>query len=461
MDFDHGKFFDVWILTMKRIIDYALMQWKNDKYRKPLLLRGARQVGKTFAIQQLGKTFHDIVEVNFEQIPGARSIFEQDLIPSRILEEIFWLTKKQVIPGSTLLFFDEIQSAPNALTALRYFYEQLPALHVIAAGSLLDFAIQEVGIPVGRVDSLYVYPMSFLEFLAALDHQELVQAILTNDLRDCFSEPVHHKILNLMTHYLAIGGMPEVVHRWKETRDPFACSKIHKTLLTTYRQDFEKYAKQHQIKGLNLIFDHIPRQQGQIFKYSNIEGEYRKRELAPCLELLVTAGVVHQIIQAVGYGLPIGAQANFSCYKAILLDIALSQAALDLDLRDWLLSSPQTFINKGSVIETFIGQEILVYTDAYKKGQLYFWQRSAKNSEAEVDYLIQHGGVIIPIEVKSGAGSTLKSMHAFLQAHQESPYGIRFSTQQYSAYENIYSYPLYAIGAFLSNDKKALMDALL
>lgn len=445
---------------MKRLIDLELRQWKEYKYRKPLLLRGARQVGKTYAVQQLGKTFEHFVEINFEQTPEARTIFEKDLHPERINQEIFWLTGKKIIPGSTLLFLDEIQAAPKAVTALRYFYEQLPSLHVIAAGSLLDFAIQEVGIPVGRVDSLYVYPLSFLEFLAALGHQALAQAILTQDMSSPFSEPVHQKLLALIGHYLAIGGMPEVVDRWKDTQDPFDCAKVQQRLPSTYRQDFAKYAKEHQIKAVALVFSHIPRQLGQKFKFNLIEGDYRKRELAPCLDLLTTAGVAHQIFQAAGYGLPIGAHANVSTYKAMLLDAALSQATLDLDLRDWLLAKEQAFANKGPLVEAFIGQELLVYADAYKKEQLYFWQRAEKNSEAEVDYLLQKDGKIIPIEVKAGAGSTLKSMHSFLQTHQDSPYGIRFSTQQYSVYERVYSYPLYAVGNIAIKNKEAVLAAL-
>jgi len=366
-------------------------------------LRGARQVGKPYAVHELGKTFNHFVEINFEQTPEARTIFEKDLSPERINQELFWLTGKQIIPGSTLLFFDEIQSAPKAVTALRYYYEQMPLLHVIAAGSLLD----------------------------------------------------------LLSHYLAIGGMPEVVYLWKETQNPFECTVVQETLLTTYRQDFVKYARQNQIKWVELVFNHVPRQLGQKFKYSLIEGDYRKRELAPCLDLLTTAGVVHQIFLAAGQGLPLGAQANLTSYKVMLLDTALSQAALGLDLRDWLLASQQGFINKGSVVEAFIGQEILAYADAYKKEQLYFWQRSEKNSEAEVDFIIQRDGKIIPIEVKSGAGSTLKSMHSFLQTHLDSPYGLRFSTQNYSVYENIYSYPLYAVGNVLIKDKEAIMAVLL
>ncbi len=450
-----------WMMLMKRIIDHTLLQWKHYRYRKPLLLRGARQVGKTYAVHMLGKTFDDFVEINFEQMPTARSIFEGDLLPERMLQEIFWITGKQVIPGSTLLFFDEIQVVPKALTALRYFYEQLPALHVIAAGSLLDFAIQLVGIPVGRIDSLYMYPMSFLEFLAAMNYQALVHALLTEDFtQQAFSESVHQKLLGLLSNYLAIGGMPEVVSRWRDDLDPFECSKVHQTLLATYRQDFAKYAQQNQVACVKTVFNHIPQQLGQLFKFSLIEGDYSKKEFVHCVELLVTAGVTHQIFQASGQGLPVGAQANLSGYKLMFLDIALSQAALSLDLREWLLAPQQSFVNKGSVIEAFVGQELLAYADDFKKEPLYFWERSIKNSEVEVDYLIQKDSHVVPIEVKSGVGSTLKSMHAFLQAHQKTPYGVWFSMQNYSFYEKVYSYPLYAVSNFVIKDKKATMAAL-
>ncbi len=448
---------------MKRIIDYYLRQWKADRYRKPLILRGARQVGKTHAVRQLASLYTDFVEINLEDLPEVRPIFEKNLDPSGILLDLRMITGKTVTPGLTLLFIDEIQAVPRALIALRYFYEKMPELHVIAAGSLLDFAIEEVGIPVGRVQSLYMYPMSFLEFVTACHGALFAKEILSDALEKYMSEVANNRLLELLGEYGAIGGMPEAVQVWKNTKDPYRCSRVHHALLDTYRQDFSKYAKTLQIKYVELVFKNIPTQMGEKFKYSLIEGEYRKRELAPALDLLVTAGVVHKVHYSAGQGLPVGAQMDPQDYRVIFLDIALSQAALGLDLAGWFLNPAVELVNKGALTESFVGQELLAYSNPARRKDLYYWHRQERTSQAEVDYIIQQGENIIPIEVKAGAGTTLKSMHAFLQTHKRSPYGLRFSTQNYSKYENIYSYPLYAIARAVADaeTKEALQQSLL
>ncbi len=448
---------------MKRLIDHYLMEWKQSPYRKSLLLRGARQIGKTYAVRQLGKTYKSFVEINFEIITSAQEVFEYDLEPERIMSALSLIAGQQIVPGETLLFFDEIQQTPRALTSLRYFYEKVPELHVIAAGSLLDFAIQLVGIPVGRVQSLYMYPLSFFEFLCACGYEMLAAEIMPGTYHGQLSDVIHRKLLLLFGEYCAIGGMPEVVIRWRETKNPLLCFEIHHTLIDTYKQDFGKYAEKFQIKYLATLFNAIPRFWGTKFKYSAIEGEYRKRELSPCLDLLVTAGVVHSVMRSAGNGVPLGAEVDFEQFKLILLDCALGQALLGLDLKAWFLSPEQEFVNKGAVTEALIGQEILAYAHPARKADLFYWTRNAPGSEAEVDYLITDQGKVVPVEVKSGAGSTLKSMHMFLDSHQNSSYGLRFSTQNYSIYEKIHSYPLYAVATVIKDhghDMKAYENLL-
>jgi len=430
---------------MKRLIDKYLREWKDSPHRKPLLLRGARQVGKTYAVRQLGTMFDNFVEINFEANIEARSVFEGNLDPAIIVRDLSLITGQSIIPGKTLLFFDEIQEVPRALTALRYFYEELPQQHVIAAGSLLDFAIRSVGIPVGRVTSLYMYPLSFIEFLQAGDHDLLVKELLQHEVTIPLSNVIHDKLLALVGEYLAIGGMPEAVQKWVITRDPKVCFAVHQALLDTYRQDFGKYAQRFQIKYLEKLVAGIPRQLGTKFKYSAIDGEYRKRELAPCIDLLGYAGIIHQVMCTAGHGIPLGAEADLHDFKLLFLDVALSQTVLGLDLKMWFLNPVQEFVNKGSLIEAFIGQELLVYADPGQRAQLFYWRRNAQGSEAEIDYLIQHEGRIIPLEVKSGYGSTLKSMRMFLESHPQSPYGLRFSAHNYSVHDVIHSYPLYAV----------------
>lgn len=445
---------------MKRLIDYYLCAWKKNPYRQPLLLRGARQVGKTYAVRQLGKTYQDFIEVNLESNRRAHVAFEKDLDPEKILFDLAVIMKKTINPKTTLLFLDEIQAKPDAIIALRYFYEKMPELHVIAAGSLLDFAIEKVGIPVGRVQSLYMYPLSFMEFLASLDERPIIEALLAHDPKHEISTILHNKTLELVGKYLALGGMPQVVKRWQETPDLAHCTMVHAAIIDSYRQDFGKYVRQSQIKYVDKIFDHVPMQLGKKFKYSLIEGDYRKRELSPALDLLVTAGVVHKIYHSSGQSIPLGAQINLRDYKTILLDVGIGQAIVGLDLAQWFLNPLVELVNKGALVEAFVGQEILSYADPHRRKDLYYWHRESRSSQAEVDYLVQKNQVVMPVEVKSGSGRTLKSMQIFLDTHQASPYGIRLSTNNYSIYERIHSYPLYAVARAITSKNQEVHQAL-
>jgi predicted AAA+ superfamily ATPase len=446
---------------MKRLIDHYLLAWKTDPYRKALIIRGARQVGKTYAMRQLGKTFEHFVEVNFESSPKLGEIFKEDLDPTRILLELAAALKSPpLVPGKSLLFFDEIQMAPNAITALRYFYEKLPELHIAAAGSLLDFAIQRVGIPVGRVQSLYMYPMSFIEFLGATKENFILNALLNHNSSQQISVFTHNNLLKSLGHYLAIGGMPKAIEVWITTQNLLHCASTHQSLLSSYRQDFYKYAKTNQIDYLTSLFESIPLQLGKKFKYSEIEGNYRSRELSPGLELLCTANVAQKVWHSAGNGVPLGAQKNLSDFKVILVDIGLSQALLGLQLGDWILNKEAAFVNKGELVEAFVGQEMLVYTDPLYYPQLYYWNRHRDGGSAELDYLLAKNQHVIPVEVKSGKGSTLKSMHLFLEKNTSSPYGVRFSTQNYSLHEKVHSYPLYAIAQVMWETNKELRKAI-
>lgn len=442
----------------KRIIDFHLDKWKTDPFRKPLLLRGARQVGKTYAARRLGGQFKSFVEINFEKLEGAASIFEKDLVPERLIFALSLLSKTPIIPGETLLFFDEIQEAPRAILALRYFYEEMPNLHLIAAGSLLEFAIAKVGVPVGRISMFYMYPFSFLEYLVAIGHQMIAKEILNHPIGASMEEVIHIKILELLGEYLSIGGMPEVVARWIQTKDPRLSLTVLHQIVSSYRQDFEKYARKAQVKYLEQLFRQIPHLVGKDFSYREIHGEYRKRELAPALELIERANIIHSIRHCSGHGIPIGAEVDFDTFKVIYLDIGLCQAILGSDVSDWFLRPLESFQNRGEIAEGFIGQELICYGNPESKAEIYFWKRKEKNSAAEIDYLIQRGDQIIPIEVKSGHGNTLRSLHIFLETHLKSSSAIRFSSQNYSMMNKLDSRPLYAAASLAHpNQKEALM----
>jgi hypothetical protein len=447
-----------WKIAMfKRLIDFHLDKWKIDPFRKPLLLRGARQVGKTYAVRRLGGQFQSFVEVNFERLEGAAAIFEKDLAPEKIILSLSLLLKTQIIPGETLLFFDEIQEAPRAILALRYFYEEMPDLHVVAAGSLLEFAIAKVGIPVGRISMLYMYPLSFLEYLVAMGNSLIAKEILSHPAGISMDDVIHAKILDLLGEYLSIGGMPEVVARWMQTQDPASALQVLQQIAATYQQDFEKYARKAQIKYLDLLFRQIPHLIGKEFSYREIHGEYRKRELAPALELLERANIIHSIRHSSGFGIPIGAEVDFDTFKLIYLDVALCQAILGSDISIWFLRPLEGFDNRGEIAEGFIGQELICYASPECKAELHFWKRKEKNSLAEIDYLVQLGGQMIPIEVKSGHGNTLRSLHFFLDTHSKSTVAIRFSCLNYSLMNKLDSRPLYAAASLAHpNQKEAL-----
>lgn len=423
---------------MKRLVDQELKDWKKSTARKALLLRGARQVGKTFSVRKLGESYADFHEINLEKRPELHSVFTKNLDPVRILRDLSIDRGATIRPGETLLFIDEIQACPQAILALRYFYEEIPELHVIGAGSLLEFALEQVGIPVGRVQSLSVFPMSFAEFLAANGNHLLLEAICE---QKPLSEGVHEKAIQNLSEYFAVGGLPEVVANWVAHKQPLEIRETLGTIITTYVQDFEKYARKTQLKYLNLLLQHIPLQIGKKFKFQGV-GEYRKRELAPCLELMEKAYILHRVYHSSGQGIPLGAQTDLEKYKVILFDTAVTQQLLGLDLKGWFLKPDAAFVNQGELVESFIGQEIVAYSANRK--DLYYWHREARGSEAEVDYLTILQGEVIPIEVKAGMGSSLKSLHSFLSSHPKTPFGIKTSLAPRSQFEKILSIPLYA-----------------
>lgn len=426
---------------MKRLVDKELKEWKASPFRKALILRGARQVGKTFSVRVLGKSYADFHEINLEKRPELHSVFEKNLDPVRILRELSVDRGSPIHPGETLLFLDEIQVCPQAFLALRYFYEEMPQLHVIGAGSLLEFAIEQVGLPVGRVQTLTVYPLSFAEFLVARGHSLMVTAICE---KAPFSKVIHDKATQLLSEYFAIGGLPEVVADWVANEQPLQIKDKLDTLITTYRQDFEKYAKKGQLKYLNLLLDHIPLRIGKKFKFQGI-GEYRKRELAPCLELMEKAHIVHMVYHTSAQGIPLGAQADLERYKVVMFDVALTQQLLGLDLKGWFLKPEEQFVNQGELVESFVGQEMMAYSSPGIRSDLYYWQREARGSEAEIDYLSVIKGEVIPVEVKANKGTTLKSLHSFLSSHPKSPYGIKISLAERSHFDKIAAIPLYSV----------------
>ncbi len=442
---------------MKRILLSNLLAWRHETGRKPMILRGARQVGKTHLIRQLGAQFSSYVEVNFEKIPEIANVFEGDLDPKRMIRDLSLSIGQDIIPGETLLFLDEIQEKPRAIIALRYFYEEMPDLHVIAAGSLLDFAIEKVGVPVGRVTFRYLYPMSFIEFLIAYGNTALAREIINHHPSVPINEAVHNKALSLLGEYMAIGGLPNIVSKWIEEKSVKKCQELQYDIKSAYEDDFAKYSKKHQIKYVDLLYQQIPRHICKRFVYSKLETSYRKRELEPALHLLNKARILHVVYHSHGQGIPLNAQAEYDRFKIIMLDVGLTQTILGADIKDWYLNPEVALISKGNLSESFVGQELIAYANPRSSTSLHYWYREAPSSSAEVDYLMASNSKVLPVEVKSGRGSQLKSLRYFLETHAESPYGIRFSTHNYSIYDKLHSYPLYAVAGVVS-DKELLLQ---
>jgi predicted AAA+ superfamily ATPase len=432
---------------MKRDIDEIFRIWKNEKHRYPLLVRGARQVGKSYSVTKFGESeFESFVEVNFEQKPQYKACFDI-LEPKKMIETLSVLSKSDIIPGKTLLFLDEIQECPNAIIALRYFYEQMPELHVIGAGSLLEFVIshEKFRMPVGRIQYVYLKPLSFLEFLDAMGEQRSRNIIETSSWDNLPPPAVHDHLLSLIKRYSIIGGMPAVVVEYSSTANMEKCFQIQTIIIQTYRDDFGKYATKVKHKYLEKIFFAVPKMVGRKFKYSHVDNHMQSRDLKEALELLEKAGVVYRIRQTSGEGLPLEANAKEKHFKTAFLDIGLMQNICGLS-SDILLSPDEDYIkvNEGAIAEQFTAQELLAYADYYQTPSLYYWAREERNSSAEIDYVAPCNSSVLPIEVKAGKTGTLRSMHIYLEKYKVSS-GVRISQLYYSNSLPIIAIPFYAI----------------
>ncbi len=428
---------------MRRDIEKELISWKSQKERYPLIIRGARQVGKSYLIETFGKThFKNNVVVDFEFQPHLKDCF-RSLDPLEIVNKLQLVLGVRIEEDNTLLFLDEIQECPQAIMSLRYFKEKMGRLSVCAAGSLLEFALRssDFKMPVGRIQFLYLEPMSFSEYLDAAGHGELRKYISEINLTDSMDEVVHKKLLELLRIYLIVGGMPAVLKEYVSTKDLVICQRIQTALLQTYRSDFGKYAKFSQHSYLQKVFDAVPQWAGQRIKYSNIDPDVRSRDLKNAVNLLVLAGILKPVYFTKASGLPLGSQVDESRYKLNFLDVGLMQNSCGLQGR---LSMEENLmqINAGAVAEQFVGQELTAYADKHQPGLLYFWAREKKGSMAEVDYVINRGANIFPVEVKSGREGRLKSLRIFME-EKGLKFGIRFSQDKLSYYDKILSIPLY------------------
>lgn len=436
---------------IKRKIYTALLEWKQDKSRRPLIIRGARQIGKTYTITEFGKNeYESIVTLNFERNPEYNEIFSS-FDPKEIIEKITLFTHKKVAIGKTLLFLDEIQECPRAIVALRYFYEEMQELNIIAAGSLLEFTMQSenFSIPVGRIQYLYMYPISFSEFLFAMKEDVLLNYL--KDRKNLFELPnaLHEKLIGYVRKYFFVGGMPAVVKKYLESQDIVACQKIQKSIIDTYIEDFSKYAKKSKHALLAKIFTKSTSLIGKKFVYSNIDDSIKSREIKVAFDLLEMAGVVRKIKRTSAAGIPLEISAKDDYFKVLFLDIGLVYAINNL-YSESVAAKNITDIFRGIAAEQFVGQELLAYRSPYNKPGLYYWGRDARNSTAEVDYLFEKDNKVIPIEVKSGSTGRMRSLHMVIDQYGLN--GVKISQDIFRDDKPISSIPFYLVESFVDLD---------
>ncbi len=412
---------------MQRLINKELLEWKDKSKRKPLILRGARQVGKSYTVNEFGKQYFEgkVHIVNFEKQPDWHLIFEKNFDTLRIISELEIILNNRITPGKDLLFFDEIQECPKAILSLRYFYEQLPELHIIAAGSLLEFALQDVSFPVGRVQLLNMYPMNFYEFLLATDKNILAEIILKEPMIQ--PESVHNLLKNELKNYFFVGGMPECVRMFSETRRLTDIFEIQSDLLNTFRQDFSKYATYSDKRCLNSVLASVAQNVGNQIKYSHLVDGYTNPTIKKAFELLETARLFKKVSSSSPAGFPLGANASNKIFKIIMLDIGLLSRLSGFSVANEYAKTDMLSVFRGAMAEQFVGQEII--SSGYDN--LFYWSRQAKSSNAETDFLIEKNNEIIPIEVKSGAAGSLKSIHLLFNTYKNVKKGFVFSDAIY------------------------------
>ena len=434
---------------IRRNIYKRLIKWKISRVHKPLLIRGARQVGKSFIVEQFGRNeFSNIITLNFERDPKYKTIFST-YDPVKIVEQIILITGQDIINDQTLLFLDEIQECPQAIVALRYFYEEMPNLHIIGAGSLLEFALhlKEYKIPVGRIQYLYMKPLSFGEFMDALNETKLNNHISEIDNLNNLSEVLHDKLLDIIRKYFILGGMPEVVNEYIKSGDIIECQNIQKSILDTYEDDFGKYSKSSNIENLKKVFYSAAAMVGQKFVYSSVDNTVKSRDLKLAVNLLETAGVLTRIKRSNGDGLPLEANVKENYFKLLFLDIGLLHSVNGI-YGETIMQKDLASIFKGAIAEQFVGQELLALQNPLTKARLFYWAREAKNSNAELDYIIAIKGQIIPVEVKSGKTNKMVSLRMFMEQYKSS-YGIKISQQGYEKKDNIIILPFYGMASML------------
>jgi len=442
-----------------------LKTWAARSARKPLVLRGARQVGKSYLVRMLAnEVFDSLAEINFEQTPDVASLFKSKH-PKRIIPLLESKLNLSIVPGKTLLFLDEIQAAPDVFAVLRYFCEQMPQLHVIAAGSLLEFVLEdhEFSMPVGRIEYLHLGPMTFAEFLLAMGRQKSLEFLQNYSLSESIPASIHDEFMRFVKDFCVVGGMPEAIDVFSQTNSYLECERIISGILSTYRDDFNKYGRRVNHLRIEKVFSRVPNLIGQKFKYSQVDREEKSRDIKNALYLLEGARIVYRVLHSDANGIPLGAEMNDRHFKTIFLDVGLVCCRCGLTMNDIQSAGDVMLVNSGAICEQFVAQHLLYSGRFYEDPQLFCWLRQRGSSSAEVDYLFSLGSNIIPVEVKAGKSGSLKSLHVFLN-DKKRDFALRFNSDLPSivdtttsvAGQKPHGFRLLSLPLYLINEAKRL-----
>ena len=429
-----------------RKIDGSLEKWMEDADHKPLLIRGARQTGKTTAVRHLARRFKSYIELNFDEDDQLKFIFDGSYDIPAICAQIETRTGQRIVPGQTLLFLDEIQACPRAISALRYFYEKCQPLHVIATGSLLEFAFSEIAdFGVGRIRNLFVHPFSFAEFADATGNGIALEQARSSDLTKPVACLVHEQLLDCLKSFLVVGGMPAAVRKYVKTRSYVAAQEEQDDILVSLKADFGKYKKRIPPERVRAAFHSVIDQIGEKFVYTDARLGLDYRHARECTDLLELARLVMRVSSCHANGVPLGADVSPKGNKFLVLDTGLYLRESGLDLSRWILDPAGKFVNRGKLAELFVGLELKKGGSPFSDAPLYYWHREERGSNAEVDYLVQHENSVLPIEVKSGVSGSMKSLR-LLMKEKELGLGIRASEENLGRLDSIRIVPLYLIG---------------
>jgi predicted AAA+ superfamily ATPase len=395
-----------------------LEQWLTSASRKPLLIRGARQVGKTWLVRYLAeKQNRQLVELNFEKNSELLSLFKENN-PITITKNLASVLKISIDPAQALLFLDEIQAAPELIAKLRWFAEDMPALPVIAAGSLLEFILAQptFSVPVGRISMCHLEPLSFEEFLLAMNEDGLLDYIRSYRFPAEIPGIMHTRLLRLFKEYIIIGGLPAAVKSWAEQHELIPVHQIHQDLVATYRADFARYRGRLASDRLEEVMAAIPQKLGEKIVYAKINSSVQAAAIKQAIDLLAKGRIIHHVHACAGNGVPLAAERLEKYLKLIFIDVGLCSAALGLRLTDLVNIEEINLVNQGGIAEQVVGQLLRTIDPPFIEPSLYYWTREEKGANAEIDYLIQHGPEVLPLEVKAGAVGSLKSLHLFMAA---------------------------------------------